>query len=540
VVVYSLAVLRRDDSANRADEEFRWQAGVLLPLACCSVKPVEPKAMRQGVAGHPPRAGVERGRGGHLSVRSEVGVDLLLRVSYCRERQLALELQHRLGRRVEHDDLTDSGPDKVGVSAGDGPEMQIADRTAGVAAELYVHQSLRVRYLHRVALDGHEFAPGQDVSGLQLALGEPSASADDPASVHFSYVNRIGLFHFYRASVFVAVPGEFNAAPPDITHFPTQSLSCVSSARIRVPDSDNLYSRILRELYSPAWLRKSGRESYVGLAKKLGIDDQTVRTTIGRMQKSGFLKAWSVTLNPHVLGMECESVVVSAVEGASSRKDRVISQLKLVEGVVAVFSFLDDPGLRLVFYYGDDRDLERRIRLVSSICGVGAPSLSWKTLFPPCKMRLKKTDWEIVRFLLKDSRKSVSQIAKGIGVSTRTVGRRLAAMTEDRSFFINPIVDVKKVDGFMYHFVVSYDDRKDKEAADDSLQRSIRGIVFADTTAELHTVIGSICQNISEARKVSDFLRSLDGVKEVTVRVFEDIIPVHDWIDHEIEKHLRD
>ena len=136
-----------------------------------------------------------------------------------------------------------------------------------------------------------------------------------------------------------------------------------------MPDSDILYSRILRELYSPAWLRKSGRESYVGLAKKLGIDDQTVRTTIGRMQKSGFLKAWSVTLNPHVLGMECESVVVGAGEGASSRKDQVISQLKLVEGVVAIFSFLDDPGLRLVVYYGDDRDLERRIRLVSSICG---------------------------------------------------------------------------------------------------------------------------------------------------------------------------
>ena len=100
-------------------------------------------------------------------------------------------------------------------------------------------------------------------------------------------------------------------------------------------------------------------------------------------------------------------------------------------------------------------------------------------------------------------------------------------------------MDGKKVDGFLYHFVVSYDNRKDKATADESLRRSIGGIVFADTTAELHTVIGSICQNISEAREVSDFLRALDGVKEVRARVFEDIIPVHEWIDHEIEKHLR-
>jgi DNA-binding Lrp family transcriptional regulator len=82
-------------------------------------------------------------------------------------------------------------------------------------------------------------------------------------------------------------------------------------------DSDNLYSRILRELYSPAWLRKSGRESYIELAKKLGIDDQTVRSAIGRMQKSGFLKTWSISLNPHLLGMDCESVILRAAEGTS-------------------------------------------------------------------------------------------------------------------------------------------------------------------------------------------------------------------------------
>ena|ERR1035437_9829731 len=154
-------------------------------------------------------------------------------------------------------------------------------------------------------------------------------------------------------------------------------------------------------------------------------------------------------------------------------------------------------------------------------------------------MRLKRTDWKIVRFLLKDSRKNVSEIAEGIGVSTRTVGRRLDVMTEDSSFFLSPIVDVKKVDGFLYQFLISYDDKKDKAVADELLRRSMERIIFADTNAERYTVIASICQNISGARKISDWLRTLDGVDEVTARVFEDIIPVSDWIDHEIQKRLR-
>lgn len=304
-------------------------------------------------------------------------------------------------------------------------------------------------------------------------------------------------------------------------------------------DSDNLYSKILRELYSPAWLRSGGRESYVTVAKKLGIDDQTVRSTIERMQKSGFLKGWSVSLNPHIIGMQCGSVIVKGNERATPSKDKVISQLQDVEGVVALFSFLDDPGFRLVFFYEDRADFERKSRLVSSICGVTKPYASWEIPFPPSRIKLKKTDWQIIQSLMGDSRKNVSEIAEEIGVSTRTVRRRLDSMTEDNSFFPNPIVDAKKVDGFLYHFVIAYDNKKDKAMVDESLHGSTEGIMFVDTNAELYSVVGAICRNISEASKTSNRLRAQPGVREVTVRVFEDIIPVSGWIRREIEKRVR-
>jgi hypothetical protein len=82
------------------------------------------------------------------------------------------------------------------MSAGDGPEVEIADRAAGVTAELQVHQPLGVRYLHRVALDSDEFASGQDISYLQLAYAALSVSAGDFASVHPRLLYRIILVHF--------------------------------------------------------------------------------------------------------------------------------------------------------------------------------------------------------------------------------------------------------------------------------------------------------------------------------------------------------
>ncbi|MDA4114093.1 MAG: AsnC family transcriptional regulator [Thaumarchaeota archaeon] len=306
-----------------------------------------------------------------------------------------------------------------------------------------------------------------------------------------------------------------------------------------MPEADSLYFRILGELYRHPALRESGRESYAQLAKDLGIDDSTVRSALERMQRSGFLKAWSISLNPRALGMECASILVKTCEPVQS-KQRIVSQLKLVEGVVLIISFLDDPGFRLVFYYSDEVDLDRKIRLVSSICGVDNPSASWKIPFPRCDMKLKKTDWEIARLIFKDSRKNFSEIAKDIGVSTRTVRRRLTLMAEGSSFFSNPVVDVKKVDGFVYFFLVSYRNTKEKSVSDAGLRKEIERIIFLDSNAELYTVIAAVCKNVSGAEKISDRLKVRDGVKEVLVRVVEDMIIVDDWIDHELEKRARD
>ena len=71
-------------------------------------------------------------------------------------------------------------------------------------------------------------------------------------------------------------------------------------------------------------------------------------------------------------------------------------------------------------------------------------------------------------------------------------------MSEHGSFFINPIVDVKKIDGFLYHFLISYESKKNKTAADQMLRGLIRGIVFVDTNAELYTVVGAICRTSTE------------------------------------------
>jgi len=72
---------------------------------------------------------------------------------------------------VEHDDLADSGRDKISMSLGNGPHVQVADRAARVPAELQVDHMLGIGDADRLAVDGGQFAAAQDVSRVQLGDG---------------------------------------------------------------------------------------------------------------------------------------------------------------------------------------------------------------------------------------------------------------------------------------------------------------------------------------------------------------------------------
>jgi DNA-binding Lrp family transcriptional regulator len=301
-------------------------------------------------------------------------------------------------------------------------------------------------------------------------------------------------------------------------------------------ESDSLYFRVLGELYRHPSLREGGRESFAKLADSLGIDDNTVRTTMERMRDTGFLKAWSASLNPHVLGMQCESMFV---EPHKDVKSKIVRRLKLVEGVVLIMSFLENPGLRVIFYYKDDADFKRKTELISSLCDIEAPSVSWNIPFPKSKMKFKKTDWQIVKILFEDSRKSNLEIAKCLQISTRTVRRRLELMAGDNAFFPTPIVDIKKVDGFVYLFAIEYTSKENKSFTDNRLRNEIQKIIFLDTNSEIYTVVAAVCENISKANKISEWLKSQKGVKEVIVRVVEETFYISDWILNEIERRLE-
>jgi DNA-binding Lrp family transcriptional regulator len=221
-----------------------------------------------------------------------------------------------------------------------------------------------------------------------------------------------------------------------------------------------------------------------------------------------------------------------------SSKDSVISRIKLVDEVVMIMDFYERP-VRVVFYHENDRDRERRLSLIQSICGDKSP-ITWQDVFAPCDMKLKRTDWQILQVLRRDSMQSNADIANELRVSARTVKRRLSFMSESKAIYSFARGDVKKMPGMVYFFLVDCGNGKRKDQVDEKITSRLENAVYVETGNKQHSTFAVVFHNPSDADETYRWMKSLDGADDVKMSMMREIISVPDWLDKEIDKHLQE
>jgi len=247
---------------------------------------------------------------------------------------------------------------------------------------------------------------------------------------------------------------------------------------------DDLDVKLMRELASPGSFRWDVRESYSTIAKKLGVDEETVRKRLKRAQLAGVLEGFHLIPNPHLFRMESSAIELEIDDEA--RKPGVVSQIALLEGVVLIVDF-HGRQLRAVVYHESEQALARKIQLVSSMCA-SRSEIHWTEGFPPCKVRMKETDWLILRSLRKEAKKRLVDVAAEVQISTRTVKRRFEDMIEGNAFYLMPITSYERSAVVTCSYTVDCPNDRLKRAADLSIKSLLQRIVFSNTSAKRYSV----------------------------------------------------
>lgn len=296
---------------------------------------------------------------------------------------------------------------------------------------------------------------------------------------------------------------------------------------------DDLDIRIIRALASPSSFQWDVRISYAKVAAGLGIDEETVRHRLKHMNDVRFLGGWQLILNPVLLGRM--AAIVELNVGDSESKAEVISRLSLLPCVTLIDN-LYGKDLAVTTLYENAATLARQVRLMESFSG-GRTPISWKLGFPPCELTPTRTDWRIMQALRRDGRGRLSDVARSLRISTRTVKRRILQLAEGNAFYLDPLLDLGKVGGVRCRFWVTAE-ASWKDAVDKAILSGLQRIIWTHTAPQEYSLFVAHLSNLSELDERLVWMRQLRGVREVRSTIEVEHIHVQEWLEGEIANQL--
>jgi len=276
------------------------------------------------------------------------------------------------------------------------------------------------------------------------------------------------------------------------------------------------------------------KRSYAEVAKKIGIDEETVRIRIQSLKQSGFLLGWRLILNANLIDRESHILALELLD--VEKKDRTIAQISQMDGVVLIQSFYGKI-LQVTVFSKNEEELVRQMNKITSITG-SKIFTNWKVKLPRCNHKAKQTDWMIIGALLNNADKRIPEIALELKVSAKTVKRRINMMMGSSAFYLQPILDLRKVVGALPCQLLVQCSEANKSMIDGMIISKFERIVFSLTDSTTHSIFTIICVNLAEAQSILKEVQRQEGVALAKVEIIEELVYVHDWLAKEIRSRV--
>ena len=303
---------------------------------------------------------------------------------------------------------------------------------------------------------------------------------------------------------------------------------------------DSLDVSILRWFFQghqTAPFRPEVKPMIKALSKQLGVTGETVRNRMRRMFESGVLKGIVLQPNPAVLGSSIGALGFFVQNGTP--RGALAKKLSLVDGAQLVVTHLDGM-IGVVFMHDGGESLDRKVKLIMEMGGV-SDAFFTELPFPPCQLELSRTDWRIMAVLRPDATKSYKELSKTLGLSSRTIKRRLDRMVAGNAVFSIASHQVRAVEsGVEANMVVFYDPSVSRPETDARIIKEIRDYLLYAGLWARYSVYAVALPNVASSDAVAERVRRIRGVKDARSAIIEERLELYQSLDGMIAKKVAE
>ncbi|MGI0151505.1 MAG: AsnC family protein [Thermoplasmata archaeon] len=200
---------------------------------------------------------------------------------------------------------------------------------------------------------------------------------------------------------------------------------------------------IFREMYRGGGVSVAGVDPRLNasrIASRRGVSRAKVAGRLREWAEYGLLQRYDVWPNPALLGRIGFTLDIRVAD--RFLKEELLERLAWIDGIVAGTDFFGD-WITTQYLLRAPEEIRRCTQLVRGLSGVaevGEP-IPWAPLEPA--RALSPLDRRIVRVLRAFPKDALSEVARRVGVSTRTMTSRYGRLVEDRAVWFVPVFDFR-------------------------------------------------------------------------------------------------
>jgi len=184
-------------------------------------------------------------------------------------------------------------------------------------------------------------------------------------------------------------------------------------------------------------LLMDSRQPYRSISKALGISNQAVHRRVQLLEQAGVIRRYTVSLSDRFM-----NAVMIGIKGSSELRclDELVKALERDDRTMLLL-FCDLDKVFITALLRDISELDDYLRFLTREVKIAEPNLAFGSTLRfgedgvrqqmKKRVELKPLDYRIIRALSNDSRKPIGDLAQLLGISAKTVKRRLERMMEE-------------------------------------------------------------------------------------------------------------
>jgi DNA-binding Lrp family transcriptional regulator len=299
---------------------------------------------------------------------------------------------------------------------------------------------------------------------------------------------------------------------------------------------DELDVRILRELTQASTVlpaRPGLRASYRNIARGLAVSPGTVRNRVNRMYSSGVLTGSSVYANPNLLGLDAGAY---ALEVSPQRPKReVVDRLRNLEGVFFIQNFRGS-FVGIAFVYEGEAARAAKLAAINRIAGAETGAFS-RVVYPPCGTTLSRSEWRLVSRLVRRGFRTYAVLARELGVSVRTLKRRISKLVTTRAILSTPTMDYRALTGCVpADLMVVFGSPDTRPEAEREVFRLVGGwMIYAGVWADFG-LYSLLLPRVSTMTEIADRVPHIRGVSTSRIELVDEHIDRVDALQEYVDR----